>query len=332
MQLLDSQNNVVGSFDSNSEVRVSGKKNTLTFNTKEGQTYKKITLDVESFKDFSIKKDDGSVIKLSDSTEESFNTIKQEFVSFIEQKATDEINENSEFKYVAIPGKIQKLFVHVGNISDITSIPEYADFETRESIQPGKSYRDGDGKFILDVDGVVRWFNNEKSFTISNVNETVFAIDVEITESSKYVDIFNALTNDERFVSKFFEGYTAAGIDFGDKTVKTVQDILKNQYYGSGAFIADSKVCFSTGSHFSSNGYGVFAGGITNSSEDSNIASFIQREEEVNNNCGNDYSETYNGIRLLKKAIETGRALDIAVPIPKESEEYSQYYDVFARV
>lgn len=338
MQLLDQQNNVIGTFDLNSEVRVSGKKNTVTFNTKEGSTYKKLTLDADSCKNFSIKKDDGSVIKLSDSTEETFEAIKQEFVEFVEKQSTTVADEdsdsetaNDEFTYVAIPGKIQKFFVHVGNIDDITSVPEYADFKTRESIQTGESYLNGNGKFILDVDGVVRWFNDEKSFTISNVNETIFAIDVDITESSKYREIFDILTHDERFVSKFFEGYKAAGIDFEED--RTIQDILSDQWSGAGAFIADSKACFSTGSFYGYNGYGVYVDGFTNAYDQSrDIASFIHDEEEKTNNYGNDFSATYNGIRLIQKAIETGRALDIAVPIPRGSDEHSSYYDVFARV
>ncbi len=345
MQLLDSQNNVIGTFDSNSEIRVYGKRRIIAFNTKEDSTYNKLILDVDSVKNFSIKKDNGSVIKLSDSTEEVFDLIKREFISFIGKQPSIEpttVTENNsdsetsnlsvsndEFTYVVIPGKIQKLFVHVGNIDDITTVSEYADFKTRESIQTKDSIYDGDGKFILDVDGVVRWFNSEKSFTISDTNETVFAIDVDISESSKYSEILNNLTNDERFVSKFLEGYTAAGIDFGDKTV---QDILCDQWSGAGAFIADSKVCFSAGPFYGYNGYGVYTDGITNCSDSSfDIASFIYDEEGRTDNYGNDYSETYNGIRLLQKAIETGRALDIAVPIPRESNEYSQYSDVFAQ-
>lgn len=261
-----------------------------------------------------------------------------------EQKPDDppeneDVPETSdEFTYEPIPGKISKIFLHL------------YDGNTLEDVEPSDSQiTEVDGSHCyIDGDGVTRReFNLDKWRNLKKIGDSTFdivvAFDANITSESNLKDIINTMISDENMHTKIYEkieqdeavryAYTE---DYSDgsstaipiesaEDVTRLMNILTNtvrdncrlreddlsgsirEYEPSGFHVMGSDKVIGT-SDLSVDYFDIF-----NTNEDfdmysNNIAGLLSATEP-NESVG------FQGIYVIDKAIQQGRALDIGFDI-----------------
>ncbi len=261
-----------------------------------------------------------------------------------EQKPDDppeneDVPETSdEFTYEPTPGKISKIFLHLYDGNTLEDV-----------VPPDSQITEVDGSHCyIDGDGVTRCeFNLDKWNNLKKIGDNTFdivvAFDANITSESNLKDIINAIISDENVHTKIFEKMTndkgsnyAYVEDYSDGSstaipIESAEDVTKlmnilantvrdncrmreddlsgsiHEYEPSGFHVmgSDKVIC--------ANDLSVDYFDIFNTNEDfdmysNNIAGLLSATES------NEFVG-FQGIYVIDKAIQQGRALDIGFDI-----------------
>ena len=192
---------------------------------------------------------------------------------------TPDPNPDPEFEYEKIPGTITRIFIHLGNATETSNITE--------------------GKYI-DVDGAKRInYNNSRIFKITEIVENV-VVPVEITDHNTISDIITNLQSNTIVLEKLCTGkYSYHNTPVYLWTIPEKSDIINDMY------ISDSKLNIHFGNANDSRLYNLGNGKDT-------IDNRIDSNDEY---YEDEDSEFKNGIAIIGKALETGRALDLVLPL-----------------
>lgn len=251
----------------------------------------------------------------------------------------EDVPETSdEFTYEPTPGKISKIFLHL------------YDGNTLEDVEPSDSQiTEVDGSHCyIDSDGVTRCeFNLDKWSNLKKIGDNTFdivvAFDANITSESNLKDIINTIISDENVHTKIYEkmeqdeaAHYAYAEDYSDGSstsipIESVEDvtklmnILKNtvrdncrlrednlsgsirEYEPSGFHVMGSDKVIST-SDLSVDYFDIFNTNENFDMYSNNIAGLLS-VTEPNESVG------FQGIYVIDKAIQQGRALDIGFDI-----------------
>lgn len=251
----------------------------------------------------------------------------------------EDVPETSdEFTYEPTPGKISKIFLHL------------YDGNTLEDVEPSDSQiTEVDGSHCyIDSDGVTRCeFNLDKWRNLKKIGDNTFdivvAFDANITSESNLKDIINTIISDENVHAKIYEkmeqdeaAHYAYVEDYSDGSstsipIESVEDvtklmnILKNtvrdncrlrednlsgsirEYEPSGFHVMGSDKVIST-SDLSVDYFDIFNTNENFDMYSNNIAGLLS-VTKPNESVG------FQGIYVIDKAIQQGRALDIGFDI-----------------
>ena len=214
---------------------------------------------------------------------------------------TTEPEDDFDMSYIQTPGKIARLVVHCGNAT-----------EYRAEVN---SY---DNTFI-DRDGCERTSFGRYYFIASD--EVSFVIPVEITEDSCFNDIENYLKNNPDFISEIGnrEKY------MGSWSMPEAFNVDNAFQFMNGVYLSSSDKKFTNGYHvtedrlydwenYTSNYVGDSLGMLCNRISENPFSSLTINDEVGSSSLS--FLLINDGISIVKKAIEDGRALDICIPYP----------------
>lgn len=255
---------------------------------------------------------------------------------------SEDIPETSdEFTYEPTPGKISKIFLHL------------YDGNTLEDFVPSDSQiTEVDGSHCyIDSDGVTRREFNLDKWNLKKIGDSTFdivvAFNANITSESNIKDIINTMISDENVHMKIYEKmeqdkrnnvYYAYTEDYNDGSstvmpIESVEDVTKllnaltnsicqyrdwrEDHIFDSIYEYEPSVFHVMGSDkvIGTNNLGVDYFDIFNTNADfnmysNNVAGLLDKTEP-NESVG------FQGIYVIDKAIQQGRALDIGVDISK---------------
>lgn len=257
-----------------------------------------------------------------------------------EEEESEDLPISDEFTYEPTPGKIGKIFLHL------------YDGNTLEDVVPsGSQITEVDGSHCyIDSDGVTRREFNLDNIGLKKIGDNTFdivvAFDANITSESNLKDIIDTITLDENVHAKIYEkiendknennAHYVYAEDYSDGSsiaipIESVEDVTKlmniltntvrdngnwrkdhifdsvYEYEPSGFHVMGSDKVIGT------NSYSVDYFDIFNTNEDfnmysNNVTGLLDKTEP-------DESVGFQGIYVIDKAIQQGRALDIGFDI-----------------
>jgi len=236
--------------------------------------------------------------------------ILQDVDLYLTWKEKEESSTTDEFEYTKVPGKISKIFFHVGKTKEIAYNGDADDVEDRTTILNLLQLEEGqESTFVfVDADGVVRYefgklsdtFIKDDDSLLSSVYgickavpDKTFVVDCDITIDSTVDDIINSIATNSKLVAELskYDGR------YADDT---------ENWYIDNINVLSSDLLYTTNFHTDSlrrinDGYS----GIYAPAHFSNILLNTSEEEHKDQSMG------FKGVYIIEKAIHEGRALDL---------------------
>ncbi len=247
--------------------------------------------------------------------------IRAPFAESIKQNAGNGGATSDEFTYVKTPGKITKIFLHLFENEAVKNV--YASSEDEESIailnQIQTQEIDGNTYFV-DADGVVRYdFSTTEYASFDKIvgNDIITVFNIEFTNNSSIAELADALTDTQGNAAayqKLVENLTKDGVTYYDEEdysyIYPLENVEAAREMISGNFGAHNVIALSSDKIFAT-GYGQNLLDIDNYSSH-NVATVIEDHSEY---LTDESFDCIHGLRIIEKALETGRALDLGIRI-----------------
>ena len=256
-----------------------------------------------------------------------------------------ELNEYNEdvvkkdFNYRVIPGAITRLFVHIGKAENI-SVNELLDTDANYEFTDPEATLEGVDKvdeednyseIVIDADGAIRSKYDSDYVRLNDVYESI-VIECNIRMSDTYAKVLDTLKNDIRFrklidvdidseTGKYIKIEEPKYFDADYFTESNSNDSVFDEIWKDALWISDSTLTFN---NFDTNGLGSSTALIQHFGDSITFENFdVLPVEELNSGyCSN----LHNGVSIIKKAIESGRALDICIPYKDHASDDGFYY------
>ena len=226
--------------------------------------------------------------------------ILQDVELYLTWKEKEEPSTADEFNYTKVPGKISKIFFHVGKAKQI----EYTNDEERSTIVDLLQLEEGQQStfVVVDADGVVRYefgkatntFNKESDYTLQQIwgiNKAVpdktFVIDCDITIDNSINDILNLIASNSKLMNELRKYDDSFNNDINDWYQTYNINVLSSDLLYTTSYSVDSLQHGDGNEHFSD--------------------ILLNTDESTHK----DYSSGFKGVYIIEKALQEGRALDL---------------------
>ena len=245
--------------------------------------------------------------------------IRTPFAESIKQNAAT----SDEFNYVKTPGTITKIFLHLFENDAVKSVHTSSGNEDETAILNQLQTQEIDNsEYFVDADGVVRYDFGTTGYANFNKiigDDIITVFNIEFTNNSNIAEIADALTDTEGNAAayqKLVENLTKDDVTYYDggdySCINPIVNVEAARDMISGNFGAHNVIALSSDKIFET-GHSQDLLDIDNYSSH-NLATVIEDHSEGLTNHSFGY---IHGLRIIEKALETGRALDLGIVIAR---------------
>lgn len=247
-----------------------------------------------------------------------------------------------DFNYRTIPGAITRIFVHIGKAGTISTNDilhtdanyEFIDPEATPVDNAEESIDSETGEFLIDADGAVRSKDSSDYARLNEVYESV-VVECNIRMTDTYIKVLNTLKNDIKFrklidvdidpeTGKFIVAEEPKYFTAEYFTESNDNNSVFDYNWNNALWISDSTLAFNKLNFYNESGTNTAL--IQDFGDSTTFENFDTLSEEDLNSSNSSSSSLHNGVSIIKKAIETGRALDICIPYKELDSDEGFYY------